>query len=90
MRLTCVTVDCADPRTVARFWSAALAWGDVEATGDGGWVIRPPGDGLRLEFVEVPEAKVVKNRLHFGTSAGSLSALDREIARLEGLGAAVA
>ena len=29
MEITCVTVDCRDPRAVASFWNDALGWGGV-------------------------------------------------------------
>ena len=89
MELTCVTVDCADPRAVAAFWDEALGWGGV-AAGDDGAITGPPTGGVYLEFVSVPEGKVVKNRWHPGCSAGALAELDAEIARLEALGATIA
>jgi hypothetical protein len=91
MQLLCVTVDCADPARVATFWNEALRWGGVAVADDGGGAIcGPPAGGAYLEFIRVPEGKVVKNRLHLGGSAGSLGALDEEIARLRVLGATVA
>jgi hypothetical protein len=91
MELVCVTVDCTDPERVARFWNEALRFGGVAVADDGGGAIcGPPDGGPYLEFIRVPEGKIVKNRLHLGTSAGPLGALDAEIARLEALGATVA
>ena len=91
MEIVCTTVDCADPEQVARFWNAALGWGGVAVASDGsGAICGPPDGGWYLEFVRVPEGKVVKNRMHLGCSAGSLAELDGEIARLEDLGASVA
>jgi hypothetical protein len=89
--ITCVTIDCADPALLAHFWNEALHWGGVAAAPDGsGAICGPPGGGAYLEFVRVPEAKVVKNRVHLGCTSGSLADLDAEIERLTGLGAAVA
>jgi catechol 2,3-dioxygenase-like lactoylglutathione lyase family enzyme len=89
--ITCVTVDCADPEVVARFWNEALGWGGVAVADDGsGAVCGPAGGGTYLEFVRVPEAKQVKNRVHLGCTAGSLADVDREIDRLTALGATVA
>jgi hypothetical protein len=86
-----VTVDCADPARVASFWNDALGWGGVAVAEDGsGAVCGPQVGGTYLEFVKVPEAKTVKNRVHLGCTAGALDVLDAEIARLEALGAAVA
>ena len=91
MEIVCTTVDCADPEQVARFWNAALGWGGVAVASDGsGAICGSPDGGWYLEFVRVPEGKVVKNRMHLGCSAGSLAELDGEIARLEDLGASVA
>jgi len=91
MEITCITVDCADPAAVAAFWNDALGWGGVAAAPDGSGAICGPRDGATfLEFIRVPEAKLVKNRVHLGCTAGSLDALDAEIARLGRLGATVA
>jgi hypothetical protein len=91
MELTCVTVDCENPTAVASFWNEALQWGGVTtAADDSGAVCGPAGGGLYLEFVRVPEAKTVKNRVHFGCSAGAVDALDLEIERLQRLGATIA
>ena len=38
----------------------------------------------------MPEAKLTKNRVHLGCSAGRLEQLDAEIARLQRLGATLA
>ena len=91
VKVVCVTVDCHDPRLVAEFWNAALQWSDVRvARDDSGATCRPEGDGCHLEFIRVPEAKVVKNRLHLGLHAGSLAELDAELTRLLDLGASIA
>jgi hypothetical protein len=91
MHISCVTVDCADPAAVAEFWNAALRWGGVAVAADGSGAICGPVDGgAYLEFIRVPEGKVVKNRLHLGCGAGSLDDLDDEIERLVALGASVA
>jgi catechol 2,3-dioxygenase-like lactoylglutathione lyase family enzyme len=89
--ITCVTVDCTDPEAVARFWNEALGWGGIAVAEDGGGAVcGPAGGGTYLEFVRVPEAKQVKNRVHLGCTAGSLADVDREIERLTALGATVA
>jgi hypothetical protein len=89
MEMTCITVDCADPAAVAGFWNEALRWGGVAAD-DGGAICGPPSGGIYLEFIRVPEAKQVKNRVHLGCSAGELGQLDGELARLMALGATIA
>jgi hypothetical protein len=89
--ITCITVDCADPSAVARFWNSALEWGGVAASpGNSGAICGPPGGGIYLEFIRVPEGKTVKNRVHLGCHAGDVDQVDVEIARLQALGATVA
>lgn len=91
MHITCLTVDCHDPAAVARFWSEALRWGDVSVSDSGnGASCRPPGGGVYLEFIRVPEGKTLKNRLHLGCNAGTLGEVDDELERLQALGATIA
>lgn len=86
-----MTIDCSEPRAVAEFWNDALGWGGVAVADDGsGALCGPASGGMYLEFVRVPEPKTLKNRVHLGCSSGPLDALDREIARLCGLGATIA
>jgi hypothetical protein len=114
-----VTVDCADPDGLARFWAAALHY-ELEEPPDGSasWteyyrargvpeeeldesieydsIVDPAGVGPRFWFQKVPEAKVVKNRLHLdldvtdrrsGPVAERRTRVDAEAARLTALGA---
>jgi ribosomal protein S18 acetylase RimI-like enzyme len=91
MDLVCVTIDCADPAAVATFWSDALGWSQPQVHADGlGAVCRPPFGAAYLEFIRVPEGKLVKNRVHLGCSAGRLDQLDDELTRLQALGATIA
>jgi hypothetical protein len=89
--ITCVTIDCADPAAVASFWNEALGWGGVSFADDGGGAITGPrGGGMYLEFVRVPESKVVKNRMHVGCAVTRIEDLDAEIERLVAIGAEIA
>ena len=82
VKVNCITVDCTDTAKVADFWAEALGWGRR------GNIVEPPGGvGPYLEFIEVPEAKTLKNRLHFGLDTSDLEA---EIQRLTALGAELA
>jgi hypothetical protein len=91
VELVCVTIDCREPAVVAQFWNEALRWGGVAVAEGGHGAVCGPADGSAyLEFVRVPEAKTVKNRVHLGLSAGTLRELEREIERLLGLGASIA
>jgi len=91
VEITCVTIDCHDPEAVATFWSEALRWGGAAVATDGtGAICGPAEGGLYLEFIRVPEDKIVKNRVHLGCTAGSLDELRAELARLTHLGATLA
>jgi hypothetical protein len=61
-RWSAVTVDCADPRRVARFWSELL--NRPEGQSESGWVyLGERGDAEpRLVFQPVPEPKRGKTR----------------------------
>jgi hypothetical protein len=100
-RLSEISVDCANPRTLARFWAAALGYDVLDETdelvevGPGGLTDQQRVDSARsgpvvptLFFARVPEEKAGKNRLHL-----DLSPIDGdqagEVARLQDLGARV-
>jgi glyoxalase superfamily protein len=98
-RLTELSVDCADPAALARFWAAALGYEVLEESADLVEIGLPGvSDAQRLEdvrsgpvapslvFATVPEGKSVKNRLHLDLSPVD-GDQDGEIARLEALGA---
>ncbi len=83
-----VNFDCHDTYAQAAFWCAVFEIpmnpedqsGDPEASVD-------LTVGPSLLFEEVPEGKTVKNRVHLDLSPATTR--DQEVARLEGLGAAV-
>ena len=78
-----IVVDCHDPERVAGFWSQAL---DLPLHGphDGEWWLEPGGDLPDILFLEVPEAKSVKNRVHLDLRPDDQAA---EVERLLALGA---
>ena len=79
-----VIVDAADPAALGRWWAEALGWVTVDDSPDE-FEIRPEKDRLPgLLFVQVPEGKVVKNRLHLDFRPEDQQA---EVARLLSLGA---
>ena len=86
-----VTVDCASPALLARFWAAALdkpaTYDPVPEDDDWAAVGDPKGTGFRLLFAKVPEPKTVKNRLHIDLTPDSTRA--EEVSRVEALGATV-
>ena len=94
VRIASVTFDCSDALVVGTFWSAALdrpldpqASSEYAAIGFAGrrdsvgWA---PADDPTWLFVQVPEAKVAKNRVHLDVMAPDV---DAEVARLVDLGA---
>lgn len=88
-----VTIDCADPGRLTRFWATALGYQiedppggfdswtaywrsigvpeeELADAGDGSdSLVDPDGVGPRIWFQKVPEAKVVKNRVHLDVPA---------------------
>jgi hypothetical protein len=59
-----VTVDCADPRAMARFWDEAMDW-TLHQVSDDHAVLRSAQDvGPYLQFIRTPDTKPVKNRVH--------------------------
>ena len=84
------TIDCANAYELSEWWKALLEYvdkpddpnlpGHVEC-----WIQRPDG-GHPLLFIEVPEPKSVKNRIHLDLRP-SAGGRDEELARLLELGA---
>jgi predicted enzyme related to lactoylglutathione lyase len=87
-----VTFDCSDAEFMARFWSEVTRWprSKVEMPGNPFWVVASPdGDASpHLVFVEVPEPKRTKNRVHLDLLPQD-GLQDQEIARLESSGARI-
>jgi hypothetical protein len=79
-----LVVDARDPVALGRWWCEALGW--VVVNDDPGeYEIRPAPDRLPgLLFAQVPEGKIVKNRLHLDFRPEDR---DAEVARLLDLGA---
>jgi catechol 2,3-dioxygenase-like lactoylglutathione lyase family enzyme len=98
-RLTEISIDCADPARLADFWCAVLGYAVLDSTDD--LVEIGPDHGPDAELLaavrrgplaptiflaKVPEAKTVKNRVHFDVSPVDRTQAE-EVARLERLGA---
>src|SRR5438067_2881789 len=85
--IDCITFDCADPRRMAAFWAATLGYEAAEDSGD--WIALRPEQGAAplLGLQQVPEPKVVKNRVHLDLKPAGEGTMEAEVARLEGLGA---
>ncbi|GGQ46297.1 VOC family protein [Couchioplanes azureus] len=86
------TVDCADAYALSRWWQAILDYtedpDDPNEPGHEECMISSADGRHRLLFVEVPESKQVKNRVHLDLRP-TQGTRDAELARLTGLGAAV-
>ena len=82
-----ISVDCTDADALAHFWGAVLGRQVADgATAENAVLLAndEPGSGPRLAFHRVPEAKVVKNRLHLDLISDTFAA---ETERLLSLGA---
>ena len=82
-----ILTDCADPAATGRFWAEAagypVAYAEDHITG----LRAPTGVGPYLEFLRVPEAKTVKNRLHLDVAPYRGEDPAAEVTRLRQLGA---
>lgn len=83
-----ITIDCADPFTLATFWAGVfgVAVDEEDEPGDPEALVAPES-GPALLFLRVPEAKSVKNRVHLDLQPSG--SRDDEVARLVSLGATV-
>ncbi len=63
------TVDCANAYELSEWWKQLLGYVDLpddpNEPGHVECLIQRPDGGHQLLFIEVPDAKQVKNRLHF-------------------------
>ena len=84
------SVDCADAYALSEFWKQVLGYVDVEGDpnepGHEECMILDPQSGHHLLFVEVPEAKTVKNRIHLDLRPRSGTQAE-EVNRLVSIGA---
>ena len=92
LRANMVTIDCADPRALAGFWTGALGY-SVVSDWDGAYLLLRPapvdgvaGPGFTLGLQQVPEPRTGKNRVHLDLVADDRGA---EVDRLVGLGAKI-
>ena len=84
------TVDCGNAYLLSEWWKRVLGYTDVpddpNTPGDEECMIQRPDGGHRVLFIEVPEPKAGKNRVHFDLRPLHGSR-DDELARLLELGA---
>ena len=84
------SVDCADAYALSRWWQAVLDYredpDDPNEPGHEECMIQSVDGRHRLLFIEVPDVKQVKNRVHFDLRPADRTR-DEELVRLTGLGA---
>jgi predicted enzyme related to lactoylglutathione lyase len=81
-----ITIDCADAYELAGFWSRLTGrpLSDEDLPGDPEVLVELP-EGPGLLFIQVPEPKSVKNRVHLDLQPDTTR--DAEVERLLGIGA---
>jgi catechol 2,3-dioxygenase-like lactoylglutathione lyase family enzyme len=86
------TIDCANAYELSEWWKPVLGYVDLEGDpnlpGHEECLILDPETGHRLLFIEVPDAKVAKNRIHFDLRPRE-GTRDEELASLLAHGATV-
>lgn len=97
-RIRNITFDCADPYSLAQFWSALTgipidddSTPEAERSNPGDdqvGIVLPVSPSMVLLFIRVPEPKSVKNRLHLDVGSATATR-DEEVERALGLGATV-
>jgi predicted enzyme related to lactoylglutathione lyase len=91
-RISHTSVDSIDAYAQAQFWAAVLGFGpdpdQPDEPGDEECLILSPDGTQRLLFIQVPEAKRVKNRLHLDLVPVD-GTRDAELARLLELGSII-
>jgi predicted enzyme related to lactoylglutathione lyase len=81
-----INLDCHDLDSMVAFYTAALDYEPFGTAGDRYRSIVPKhGDGPKVVFQKVPDAKAGKNRMHLDLIVGD--ALDSEVERFVALGA---
>jgi predicted enzyme related to lactoylglutathione lyase len=73
--IAALAIDCADATALAGFWQQLLG-GEVAVDEDGDAELN--GGPVRLDFLQVPEAKSVKNRLHLDLRSDDYDAAVRQ------------
>jgi catechol 2,3-dioxygenase-like lactoylglutathione lyase family enzyme len=84
------SIDCGDAYELSEWWRNVLGYvddrDDPNDPGDEECLIFSPGTGHRILFIEVPESKQTKNRMHFDIRPSERTQAE-EVAHLERLGA---
>jgi hypothetical protein len=90
-RVSHTSVDCGNAYALSQWWKQVLDYVDVEGDpnepGHSECMILARDGSHHLLFIEVPETKVVKNRIHLDLAPTDRTR-DEEVERLAALGAA--
>ena len=90
-RISHTSVDSGNAYAQAAWWARVLGWAedpeDPNEPGHEECMIFSPDGRDRLLFLEVPEGKQVKNRLHLDLRPTDGADREQEVGRLLGLGA---
>jgi Glyoxalase-like domain len=79
-----LVIDSRDFRKLGHWWSDAMEWSIILENEDELEIQNPDGAGPTILFINVPESKTAKNRLHLDLVPDDQEA---EVERLIGLGA---
>ena len=86
------TIDCADAYALSEWWKPVIGYvdldGDPNLPGHEECMVRDPATGHQLLFIEVPDAKAGKNRIHFDLRPRE-GTRDEELERLLAHGASL-
>jgi predicted enzyme related to lactoylglutathione lyase len=82
-----VSVDCADPQAMLRFWGEAMDWERYKETGHSTVLRSARGVGPYLQFLRTPDVKTGWNRVHLDIRPYPGDDPEAEAARLRALGA---
>ena len=89
-RVSHTTIDCRNAYELSQWWKPVLGYADVEGDpnlpGHDECMIVDPASGHSLLFIEVPDSKQVKNRIHLDLRPTDRRR-DEEIERVLALGA---
>lgn len=91
-RISHTSIDCSNAYQLSLFWSAVLDYAqdpeNPDEPGDEECMIFGTDGAMPLLFIEVPEGKQTKNRLHLDLRPTDRTR-DKEVERVLGLGATV-
>ncbi len=92
LALSHTTVNALDPFTQSRWWTDLLGYHedpqDPNEAGQQECLILSPDESHRILFIEVADAKVGRNRMHFDLRPTDRTR-DEEVQRVRGMGAVV-